>query len=202
MIDIQYILLIIQNYYYVMLEKVKEKMASWKKALAEQCDGIDPHSDWEHILHCLRHQDIHFSKLWADVLRQCGNLSENERQALNTLPYFKEFMDLLPVLSEKCYTDFFIYRDPNGNVPPIIPQRSLRNFFLLKLRKGDAIHLSLHRRDDDVCQMYDININIVRPGMNEYDIFVSIGNSLKTKNISIRYTNVIDERWIKAENEN
>lgn len=185
-----------------MLEKVNEKMNSWKNAFAERCEGIDVHSNWDEILSQLRHQDIHLLSLWTDVAKQCGEFDENERKTLNSLPYFSEFVGLLPMIAEECFTDFYIYRDLDGNAPPVIPRRSLRNFFLGKLQKGEAIHLSLHRRNNEGCRVYDVNITIVQKRFKDLDILVKTGNVLKSKIISIRYTNEVDERWLKDENEN
>ena len=185
-----------------MLEKVIEKTNSWKNAFAERYEGINAHSNWDEILASLRRHDVQFLNLWSDVAKQCGEFDENDKKILNTLPYFKEFVSLLPLIPEECLNDFYICREVNGNMSPLIPKRSLRNYFLGKLQEGDAIYMSLHQRFEKECRVYDVNVTIVQQEFTNLDILLKVGSLLKSKVISIRYTNKIDEKWLKAAKEN
>ena len=132
----------------------------------------------------------------------CGEFDEDDKKILNTLPYFKEFVSLLPLIPDECLNDFYICREINGNMSPLIPKRSLRNYFLGKLQEGDAIYMSLHQRFEKECRVYDVNVTIVQQEFTNLDILLKVGSLLKSKVISIRYTNKIDEKWLKAEKEN
>lgn len=160
-----------------MNQKIKTRVASWKKIFTAGRSDLNESSSWKDIFLTLdlsQKDNIH---LFAQCVKLCGTFTSEEKETLNTLPYYTEVISLLGEL----------------------PNSDFGNFFGSELPDGDMIcFLRYPKLEEPQNGIILVEATVVTSNKSSYDLdlYTFFSGYMKTKNVIINYSKDVPEEWL------